>query len=63
MYYVYYDETGYGNYNIREFGSEEEAFKFINENLETNTIKDFRLITGQEIKLEVVEVTTKIARA
>ena len=63
MYYLYYDETGYGDFCMKEFDSEEEAMKCINENIESNDFADFRLICGQEIKLKEIVVTTKVVRA
>ena len=63
MYYLYYDETGYGDYGMKEFDSEEEAMKCINENIGSNALEEFRLICGQELKLKAIEVTTKVVRA
>ena len=63
MYYLYYDETGYGDYGMKVFASEEEAMKCINENIESNALEEFRLIRGQEIKLKAIEVTTRVVRA
>ena len=62
MYYLYCDETGYGDYGIKEFDSEEEAMKCINENIESKALEEFRLIHGQELKLKAI-VTTKVVRA
>ena len=63
MYYLYYDETGYGDYCMKEFESEEEAMKCINENLGNNTLEEFRLVYGKEIKLKAIEVITKVVKA
>ena len=63
MYYLYYDDTGYGDYDMKEFESEEEAMKCINENLGSNALEEFRLIHGQEIKLKAIEVITKVVKA
>lgn len=63
MYYLYYDETGYGDYCMKEFESEEEAMKCINENLGSNALEEFMLVYGTEIKLKAIEVTTKVVRA
>lgn len=63
MYYLYYDETGYGDYSMKEFESEEEAMKCINENLGSNALEEFRLVYGKEIKLKSIEVITKIVKA
>ena len=63
MYYLYYDETGYADYDMKKFESEEEAMKCINENLDGNALEEFRLIHGQEIKLKAIEVKTKVVRA
>ncbi len=63
MYYLYYDETGYGDYCMKEFESEEEAMKCINENLGSNALEEFRLVYGKEIKLKAIEVITKVVKA
>jgi len=63
MYYVYYDETGYGDFVLEKFNSEEEAMKHINENLSNSTLNEFKLINGHEIKLKAIEVTTKVVKA
>jgi hypothetical protein len=63
MYYLGYDETGYGDYCMKEFESEEEAMKCINENLGSNALEEFRLVYGKEIKLKAIEVTTKVVKA
>lgn len=63
MYYLYYDETGYGDYCMKEFESEEEAMKCINENLGSNALEEFRLVYGREIKLKAIEVITKVVKA
>ncbi len=63
MYYLYYDETGYGDSCMKEFESEEEAMKCINENLGSNALEEFRLVYGKEIKLKAIEVITKVVKA
>ncbi|NLW05212.1 MAG: hypothetical protein GX029_08330 [Pseudomonadaceae bacterium] len=48
---------------MKEFESEEEAMKCINENLGSNALEEFRLVYGKEIKLKAIEVTTKVVKA